>query len=187
MKLVAFTGQMGSGKSTAIEYYRSNFTNMNGVNLIKFAAPLYDIQSYVYNRIKDVYIPHASFVKDRKLLQWLGTEWGRGTISSTLWVDLWKAEVTKSRSAKFESVVCDDCRFDNEAEAVKSLGGVIIQIVSDKASQRNTAANGISNHSSEAGIRRDYIDDIVPNHGSIEDFHKALKKVFKKQNLIDEK
>jgi dephospho-CoA kinase len=85
MKLIAFTGQMGSGKSTAVSTLRE-FAD-NPVHNIKFAQTLYDIQNYIYERIESVYKRPEDFIKDRKLLQWIGTEWGRGTISESLWVD----------------------------------------------------------------------------------------------------
>ena len=47
MKLIAFTGKMGSGKSTAIEELRK-LVNYQTAN-VKFAQPLYDIQEFVYS------------------------------------------------------------------------------------------------------------------------------------------
>ena len=113
MKIIAFSGKMGVGKSTAIEriYAKSNGV----VHLVKFAQPLYDMQEFIYRRISSVVQRPANFTKDRKLLQWLGTDWGRG-MKETLWVDLFKAQVEKILDHNPTAViVCDDVRFDNEA------------------------------------------------------------------------
>lgn len=171
-RLVCFTGKMGVGKSEAIKLLNSSDTV-----LVKFAQPLYDMQEYIYNRISSVYARPESFIKDRKLLQWLGTEWGRDTISQTLWVDLWKAEVTKNLS-RGKLVVCDDVRFDNEAQAVKSLGGLTIKIISDKTDKRIDTQSGINNHSSEAGIHYSYIDAMVENNGTLEEFQAKLTHLY---------
>lgn len=176
MKLIALTGKAGSGKSTTIECLKD--LQHHPLVLNKFAGPLYDMQEMIYARIKPVYQRPASFVKDRTLMQLIATEWARKTISDTMWVDLWKIEIENFQKASnnlaIEPIfVCDDLRFDNEAETVKSLGGHIIQIVSIKVDERNVA-QGILGHSSENGIDLKYIDYIVENNGSIDDLRQSL-------------
>lgn len=174
MRLIGLNGGMGVGKSTAIELLRAQGET---VSVVKFAQPLYDVQEFLYSRISSVYSRPESFVKDRKLLQWIGTDWGRETLSQTLWVDLWKAEVRRL-SATGALIVCDDVRFDNEAEAVHALGGVVIKITSDRALDRITTANGIQNHKSEAGIRPSLVDFIIQNNCTLADFNTALCEVY---------
>lgn len=176
MKLLAFTGVAGSGKSTALECLKD--IQHHPLALKKFAGPLLDMQEMIYARIKPVYERPSNFVKDRTLLQFLGTEWARKTISDTIWVDLWKQEIDKfhraSNSLAVDPIfVCDDVRYDNEAEAVKSLGGRIIQIVSTKVAERGVVT-GIKNHISENGIDLKYIDYIIENNGSVEDLRESL-------------
>lgn len=174
-KIIGFTGTMGVGKSTAIEILREYARDYKSVTLVKFASPIYDMQEYIYNRIKSTYVRGEDFKKDRMLLQWLGTEWGRGTIRSTLWVDLWKADVAEALSAD-NLVVCDDVRFDNEAQTVRQLGGVVVKICS--LSNRG-APEGIVNHASESGISPENIDITIYNDGTKEQFRIALEQIFK--------
>lgn len=179
MKLIGFTGKMGSGKSTAIQHLKDKYTVCN----IKFAQPLYDIQEYAYRRIHDVYTRPADFVKDRKLLQFLGTEWGRGMVGDTVWVDLWKKEISNrgqynSLFEVDELITCDDIRFDNEAEAIKALGGILVRIESDKANQRIDTTSGIVNHPSEQGISEKYIDFTIENNDSIKEFEAQIDLVY---------
>lgn len=184
MKVLALSGNMGVGKSTAIEILK-RYNAKTPVHLVKFAAPLYDAQEFLYRRISSVVKRDSAFIKDRKLLQWLGTEWGRG-LDADLWVKIWTEEV---RRLYYENpthiIVCDDCRFDNEAQAIKSLGGSIVRITSDKASSRINTQPGINNHSSESGIKIDFLDATVSNNSSIEEFKASLLTVYRSFNVLD--
>lgn len=177
MKIIGFTGTMGCGKSTAIDCLKR--FQKNEVFNVKFAQPLYDMQEFIYERIKFAYIRPETFVKDRKLLQWIGTEWGRDTISKTLWVDLWKAASVELNYYNPNGIiVCDDVRFDNEAETIRSLGGHIIKINSQKALDRITTNNGISGHQSEAGLDPTLVDYQVDNNGTIQEFEESLCSIY---------
>lgn len=170
--ILGLTGKMGSGKSTATELLAK--LNRDSTAVVKFAQPLYDLQEAAYSRISPVYQRPHNFIKDRKLLQWLGTEWGRGTISESLWVDLWSAETQKLLDIGTGLVISDDVRFDNEAKMVKAMGGHIIQITSDFTEKRIDTKAGISNHASEAGVSPDLVDYVVKNNGSLADFENSL-------------
>jgi hypothetical protein len=63
----------------------------------------------------------------RHAMQTLGTEWGRNLIVPDLWVRAWTYKV-QTLLSQGVSVVCDDCRFDNEVQAVQNLGGVVCHI-----------------------------------------------------------
>jgi hypothetical protein len=62
----------------------------------------------------------------RLLMQMIGTEWGRTRIGSDVWVLLWKAAV--DRLDPTVPVVVDDCRFPNEAAAVRAAGGTLVAV-----------------------------------------------------------
>lgn len=164
---------MGSGKSTAVKAIASQF---NSYSLVKFAQPLYDIQEMVYARVEDVYKRPADFVKDRKLLQWLGTDWGR-SLDQELWVKLWKSQVN-SLLSDVDVIVCDDLRFDNEAEAIKSYtNSVIIKLVRDNNVSHAQGGEGIKAHASEAGIDNKFVDYKIDNNGSLGQYEEKLLNV----------
>jgi hypothetical protein len=183
MRLIGFHGGMGCGKSTAIESLKSHLGY--APTLIKFAGPLYEMQEFIYNRIAKVYQRPATFVKDRKLLQWLGTDWGRETISENVWVDIWQADV-KDAMARGEFVVCDDVRFDNEAQLVRKLGGIVVRIDRLNNQAHAHGGTGIKNHASEAGINADLIDATVFNHGTKEDYQNSLTTLYRVQSIGSE-
>jgi hypothetical protein len=173
--LIGFNGKMGVGKSEAIKTL--NEVSNRPVELIKFAGVLYEIQELIYAKISPVYTRPPNFVKDRKLLQWLGTDWGRETISENIWVDLWKAKVVEALG-RGSTVVCDDVRFDNEAELVKSLGGLVVQITSNRTDERIDTKAGIANHASEAGIKESFIDFALVNNGTLEQYKESLLRLY---------
>lgn len=59
----------------------------------------------------------------RRLFQRLGTEAGRKVLGNDIWVD-----TAMKRAARHERVAFSDCRFPNEADAVKMAGGVIVRV-----------------------------------------------------------
>lgn len=173
IRILAFTGKMGSGKSTAVEYLQRSLNRE--VVLIKFAQPMYDIQSFVYNTC---FLPQP-IPKDRKLLQWLGTEWGREK-DINLWVNIFKKRVKWLLEQNPTSlIVCDDCRFNNEAEAVKELGGVIIEIDRPLEERNNSIKLENTSHASEAGLDQKNIDYFLINNGHMVGFQAILNEMIR--------
>ena len=136
----------------------------------KFAQPLYDMQDYIYGRVRRSVVGS----KDRKLLQWLGTEWGR-SIDHNLWVDIWKLDAKNTLFFDDNKIIiCDDVRFNNEAQAVKDLGGIIIKVNApvDTVKRRISATN--IEHDSEKGIDKEYITANIYNDGSLIDLDQQV-------------
>lgn len=177
--IIGFSASMGAGKSTAVEKLKDH---VDKLELVKFAGPLYEIQELIYDKIASVYTRPKSFVKDRKLLQWIGTDWGRETISNTIWLDLWKTKVNSIRNSSLNAsellIVCDDVRFDNEAELIKSVGGYVVQINCDKNHNRIDTTAGLCNHKSEAGINPKLVDYIISNNGTLKEFELAVRNLY---------
>jgi len=92
----------------------------------------------------------------RRLMQTLGTEWGRSCVSPEVWLDLCRRQVMKLLDAR-HSVVVDDVRFANEAEMIRRQGGLLIKIESD----RSVASNG---HVSDGGISGIKFDAVIQNN-----------------------
>lgn len=179
--ILAFTGKMGAGKSTAAKqleklgYY---------VTVSKFAAPLYDIQELIYRRIESVVRRDHTFEKDRKLLQLLGTEWGR-SLDEDLWVKLWKQDVQQLENRLKDKpnhvIVVDDCRFDNEAQAVLDKGGYIVNIRCDGVAHTTRSVHGRDSltHASERGISNRFVLATLENSGTVEELKENLKNIMK--------
>lgn len=129
--VVAFTGQAGSGKSTATRY----LVEQHGYTLVKFAGPLKDMLRAVglsEREIEGDLKEKPSYLlcgkTPRHAMQQLGTQFGRDIIGEDFWINLWRRRVEQVFS-EAGRVVVDDCRFPNEASAIRRLGGDIYKLV----------------------------------------------------------
>lgn len=128
-KVLAFTGLAGSGKSTAADYLVSL-----GYVRVKFAGPLKAMMRalgltdhHIEGDLKEVPTPLLAGKTPRYAMQTIGTDWGRDIIGPTLWTGLWHATVSDVLD-NGGRVVCDDCRFANEVEAVRNVGGRVLRL-----------------------------------------------------------
>lgn len=101
----------------------------------------------------------------RRLLQTLGTEWGRFCVHIDLWVELWRARVAASPHAY---VIVDDVRFRNEAEVVRSMGGKLWCV-------RTSRVLASSEHLSEGQLGDEPFDVILQNDGTLEQLREIVQ------------
>jgi hypothetical protein len=94
---------------------------------------------------------------------------------------LWTKEALKQLDQD-HVVVCDDVRFDNEAETILSRKGIIIQIRSENTEKRINTRSGLADHKSEQGISLDSISEVVYNNSTEADFIENMKQVFLRNN-----
>lgn len=146
------------GKDTAANYLRDNF----GAVKFSFANGLYTVARALFGMTE----------KDAPLLQALGTEVGRRN-DSDRWVRTLYYQI-KDECPRI--AVIPDCRFPNEADFVKQLGGFMIKVVRlDKNGERFVAPDRSHDHPSEVALD-DYTDwdsVIVSTDGDIEGLQQA--------------
>lgn len=94
----------------------------------------------------------------RRVLQTLGTDWARQTLGHNVWVHCWRQTV---RGLGAVNVVADDVRFDNEAAAVRAMGGEVWGVL-------RPGTLGAGSHASEQGLTPSLIDRWIVNDGSVE-------------------
>lgn len=130
-RIVGLCGLAKSGKTTVADYLVKEY----GYKRVKFADPLKDMLRAIglsYQEIegdrKEDACKILSGRSPRHAMQTLGTEWGRQMISPNLWVNIWEHR-TQGVFREGLAVVADDCRFENELQAIKRLGGVSVTIV----------------------------------------------------------
>lgn len=157
--LFALAGPAGAGKTTAADY----LVRRHGYIRLKFADPLKDMlraigltEAEIEGDLKEVPSKRLCGQSPRWAMQALGTEWGRRCIGDRFWVNLWAARAG-SVFAHGGRVVVDDCRFLNEAEAIRHEGGIIVGL---------TGRGGITGgHESERVPIS--ADTVVANDGSV--------------------
>lgn len=158
--VIALSGLAGSGKSTVADHFISKY----GFSRVKFAGPLKDMcravgmtDQHIEGTLKEVPCTFLQGKTPRYFQQMLGTEFGRELIGQGFWTCLWAKTANDILNAGGK-VIVDDCRFENEAETVRLLGGTVIKI---------EGRGGIAGaHASEAGVDADIV---MHNTGSIRD------------------
>lgn len=108
-------------------------------------------------------------VSFRKMIQTLGTGWGRDMLDKDIWIKAF----TKINTPN--NYIMTDVRMENEADWIRGNGGVIIHI---------KGRGGIdSNHESEKGIEIKREDVILFNDKDEESFIQEVKELTKNLNV----
>lgn len=164
--IIAICGHKFSGKSTVARLLH----NATGYTVVSFADKLKDItcilsgctredlENYEFKEnelVPDYLRPYCLNAKKptfRAFLQHFGSEVMRG-VNDNIWIDC-----TLSNCG--ENAIVSDCRFPNEAKAVKSRGGIVIKVVREGC--------GGDSHQSETRIDEIDADYVLWNDTTLE-------------------
>jgi hypothetical protein len=114
---------------------------------------------------REIYIfKHEPF---RALLQEWGTDFRR-TEDPEYWIKKWRAAVARVHAGE-GPVVATDCRFPNEAQSVKALGGYVVRIERPGHQTDKT-------HISETAMAEWPADYTLVNDGTLDDLHQTLDR-----------
>lgn len=172
-RIIAFTGPAGAGKSTAAAVVAARY----GYYRLSFAAPIramlmaFGLTGEQLGAGKEQPLDWLPGQTPRRLMQTLGTEWGRQLVDPNIWVKLAMRRAQWALGQQFAGVVFDDCRFDNEAMAIREAGGIVVKIRGREAA--------VAPHSSEAGVDDMLLSGIITNHGSVETFAEYVLSFFR--------
>lgn len=165
--IIGLAGAAGAGKDTVAMH----LCGERQFIALALADPLYDMISAMTGiapeRLADRAVKETALgwlgTSPRRMLQTLGTEWGRGTLGDDVWVKHLFRRI--AAFGEHENFVITDVRFANEAQAIRARGGRIIEVV------RPTPLAGVPDearqHSSEAGVPDDLIDVTIVNDTDI--------------------
>lgn len=123
--IIGLCGLASSGKSTAAAALEDI-----GFRRVSFADPLRRMLlafGVTVDELADKEAPCAALCGRtvRYAMQTLGTEWGRELVGPDVWTRAWARE----EAVKWADVVADDVRFPNEADVIRSAGGIVVRIV----------------------------------------------------------
>lgn len=164
-----------SGKSTVAKmlgernYARRAFAGPLKAMIRSLFLNLYSTSDiYMADDYKERQLPYfaeTDKVTPRRLMQTLGTEWGRDLISQDLWV---KAAMSHNSVDPEGRYVFDDMRFPNEFEAIKARGGVCWHISRPQNAKITTI------HRSEGSLVDHKFDAYIDNRGTIDDLYAVV-------------
>lgn len=165
IQLIGLAGKAGAGKDTAANHLWSE----HDFTAYAFADPIRaGLQAML--GLSDQELSDRSYketvlepfgVSPRRMMQTLGTEWGRQCIHPDLWLLVASLNVDELIARGRNRIVITDIRFDNEADWIRARGGTVLHI-------RRPGAEPVAAHASEAGISIKDKDAIINNTGSIQ-------------------
>lgn len=143
--IIGLSGLAGAGKTTVAKHLveRHGYVRLPFAGPIKAMAEAFGLTfAEVHGEAKETPCEALCGKTPRQFMQWLGTEFGRNLIGPDVWIEAWRRRVFEARNAALLEgdaaviarsiyglrVVADDCRFDNEAAAIRSMGGAVIRI-----------------------------------------------------------
>ena len=170
LTLVALAGRAGAGKDTAADHLAQCFC----FNKIAFADTLRNVCKEAFGltdaelhdrHLKALPLARWPFQAPVEILQTVGTDLFRRQYPG-IWV---RRAMEKAHA--FDRAVLSDCRFPDEAMAVRGEGGIVIRIT------RPGHDEGRRPHESETHIDNLDADFDVLNDGTVEDLHAKIGKI----------
>jgi hypothetical protein len=169
--IIGLTGLAGAGKSTAARWLsiHHGFVRRPMAYRLKSMIGVLGVDTDILDGdAARKEMPHSDLngLTPRHAMQTLGTEWGRKCMGENFWVDLWMRD-----AKRVKNVVCDDVRFQNEVDAIRSLGGLIVKV------ERPCAGCKINpGHASEQAHLLPF-DRVVSNDGYQDKLYTALDEI----------
>lgn len=162
MVKIAFGYKRRVGKDTSCDYLIRKY---GGIKL-SFAEPLYRILYFAQD------ICGLEHSKDRKFLQFVGTEWAR-TINSTIWAELLVKKVVELEHVK--NMFVSDLRFENEFKILKKLGFICVKIENKNLDD----VDGYLNHQSDKDLDNfNGWDYTIDNFGDLNNLYDQLDHLY---------
>ena len=167
-RIIGLAGRAGVGKSTVAQILceQHAFIDVALAAPIKRAlAAMLDLPASTFEdrAAKDQPIPWLRNTSPRRLMQTLGTGWGRQIIAEDLWLILARRRIdtlcAKAERLHISGIVISDLRYDDEAALVRDLGGTVWHVI--------RAAPRVASHCSEAGITPQRGDRTLDNTGPL--------------------
>lgn len=170
--LIGISGSIGSGKSTVATHISAT----TGATIIPFAGALKDIVSVMMGWPRDWLDGETPEHREwrervdpwwserlnmpglcpRTVMQQWGTDLGRNHFHT----DIWTAVLERKIASTTGSIIVPDCRFKNEINLIRRLGGTLLRV--DRGEPVTIT------HASESEWQITKFDHRVDNSGSLE-------------------
>lgn len=188
IRLIAFVGKAGSGKTTAAKYIeRIGYTRLSFSDALKkmLHEGLEIPYEYLYGEKKSESCEELCGRTARHAMVTLGTEWGRDMIHPDIWVSATSRKLGHLINMGVSRFVIDDIRFLNEAKWVQSLNakGIIAKIV---RISRDNGNGEVTQHRSETEQDGIIADWDIRNNSTLDSLYQSIDEIltylFKKES-----
>lgn len=108
----------------------------------------------------------------RQMMQRIGTDLFRNHYDPQFWIKVFQSWYEEQRRQSMHtSIVCTDIRFQNEAECIRSLGGILIRI------QRPLNTQDDLHESEQLCISTELMDYEIINDSTLESFQNKIHEL----------
>lgn len=196
MKILAFAGQLASGKDVSSDYIAEKLNNNNKsghwtraafANAVKKVyMDAFDLdRNFIEQWKRKDEVPEGMQMNMRKSLQFIGD--GFRQIKPSIWIDIALRDESKQ-------LVVSDARYINEAKVIREKGG--INVIIYREGYLNNDPNpsesqirplvqyclagqfeGIINHKDHEPYGLEYYDLFLKNNGTLNDLYKKLDNI----------
>jgi hypothetical protein len=181
--IIGVCGDIGSGKDTLA----SILIDEKSYTKLSFASSLKDAVSVIFGWNRDMLEGLTKESREWRETKdewwanrlnipgmtprWVLQNWGTELFRIHFHQDIWLASVeNKINKMDNKNIVITDCRFPNEIETIKRLGGKIICV------KRDSCKGG--QHASDTAWKNASFDQVIDNNGTLEEFRdKVLKHI----------
>lgn len=174
--LIGITGKKFSGKSTVARM----LADATGYEVMSFADRLKDVTVALtgcrredldsFDFKENEFVPEYLHVfcggnvpTYRAFLQYFGTDVMR-SYNDNIWID-------STLGKGCDNVIVSDVRFKNEADAIRSRGGIIVKV-------ERAGYESFDEHISEVELEDIQADVVVMNNGSLGDLDILVRKIY---------